>query len=136
MYFIINGGISSVMAGRVILSAILLILLSSCQRPPKVDVQGRDQAIKLCLERLERKIKEDLARDKFSLLRSNEYDNVEILDSYCKPTRNDKFKNYWYAAGWVEYLKRPTEKYRDVSSNELKKVMFVLPISWREQRKE
>ena len=115
----------------------LAMLLSVGCTPPEVDAGNRQEAMNLCLIRLDKEIKEVLPVKEYAFLRSDKAHDRIIIDSYCEQAQDAKHKGYWIAAGVVEYLGLSTElsagQVGDFGKNKLDRAFMTVGVRWKDE---
>lgn len=123
-------------------------------KPPEITASSREDAMDKCMADANlalNKAKRERARAKadpksadfdanpnvyseytYNFLLDDEWETVEITQIYCKPSKNTKHKEYWHNRGYLEYIKRPTDKSFSVET-EVDKVIVSYGYTWKEQ---
>ena len=136
-----------------LLAVPLSLGLMACGSPPEIEAANREEAFKICLDEVDEamnKIRAERSKAvanpsladfetnpnfhsdfRWSFLLDDEFNNVEIIQGYCSPSKNTKFSGYWYVTGYIEFLKRPTSKSITVQS-ELDRVVASYGTAWKE----
>lgn len=137
---------------RALLAIPIAVSLVACSPPPEPEASSREEAMKICHTELDAKMEEiekerQLVKEnpkileynnpldsdiEWSFLHSNEYETVLFIQAYCKPSRNKKFKGFWYVTGYLEYLTIPTDKSFVKDETEVNKVALSYATNWKE----
>lgn len=67
----------------------------------------------------------------YTYLLDDKWETINILKIYCQPLPNKKHKGYWFAVGYIEYLRQPTAENMEVESK-VDRVAISVGNSWKE----
>ena len=137
------------------LLAIPLVLgMTACSKPPEITASSRKEAMDRCMADSKAAMEEayeERARAKadpksasrdtnpdfysdyeYSFLLDDEWETIEITQIYCRPRSFKNHKGYWRSTGYLEYLKRPTDKAFTVET-EVEQVVVSYGYTWKEE---
>jgi len=110
----------------------LVLGMTACSKPPEITASSYEEAMDKCMEESKAELKlanEERARAKadpksadfdtnpnyvsdydYPFLLDSEWETIEITQVYCSPHPYKNHKGYWHNFGYLEYLRRPTDK--------------------------
>ena len=125
--------------------------MTACSKPVEITASSREEAMDKCMADAKAAMKQanqERARAKadpksadfdtnpnyyddyrYTFLLDSEWETIEITQVYCAPRPNKKHKGYWYNTGYLEYLKRPTDKAFGVET-EVDRVIVSYGYNW------
>ena len=69
---------------------------------------------------------------RYPFLLDDEWETIEITQIFCRPQPYKNKKGYWYNRGYLEYIKRPTEKAFTVETT-VEQVIVSYGYTWKQE---